>query len=76
MQTFCYSCGMPIPKEQQARGNYCQYCSDEAGNLYPRELVQKGIADWLKSFAPANGAPDFMGRAAQYMKAMPAWAEE
>jgi len=78
MKNFCYSCGIPLTGEgeQQIRGNYCQYCADETGNLYPRELVQKGIADWLQQFTPQDQSADFMKRADYYMKAMPAWAEK
>ena len=76
MNNFCHSCGMPLADKQHARKNYCQYCADEAGHLYPRELVQKGIADWLQQFTPQDQPTDFMKRADYYMKAMPAWAEE
>ncbi len=74
MNAFCHSCGTPLTKGQPARGHYCQYCSDEAGNLHPRKLVQKGIAEWLQSWAPDGSTADFMERAALYMQAMPAWA--
>ncbi len=78
MNQFCQSCGMPLNSEgaKSASGSYCQYCTDESGKLHPREAVQQGIAQWLKSFAPENGQADFDKRAAHYMKAMPAWAEE
>jgi hypothetical protein len=57
---------------------YCKYCSDENGNLYPREVVQKGIAEWLKGFAQTNKKNkniNFMQKADYYMKSMPAWWE-
>lgn len=69
---------MPLSGEggKEASGNYCQYCSDERGSLKQREVVQKGIADWLKQWAPEGSNADFMKRADHYMKAMPAWAKE
>jgi hypothetical protein len=78
MTNSCYSCGMPFAGEegQKARGNYCQYCSDEQGNLLPKEQVQQGIAQWLKSWAPEGDNADFQKRAEYYMLAMPAWAGE
>lgn len=74
---YCHSCGMPLTGEvaEKARGNYCQYCSDEQGNLYPKEAVKKGIAEFLSSWAPEKEGTDFAKRAEMYMKAMPAWAE-
>ncbi|MCP4134577.1 MAG: hypothetical protein GY754_26625 [bacterium] len=74
MSNSCHSCGMPLMGEQ-ANGNYCQYCSDEKGNLLPREQVRQGIAEWLSGWAPGNSSADFSKRADHYMKAMPAWAE-
>lgn len=77
MNNFCNSCGMPLSGEDGTdfRGNFCLYCSDENGKLYSRELVQKGIAEWLKQISPENSKADFMKRAESYMQAMPAWAE-
>ena len=69
----CHSCGMPLTGNPEARGNFCQYCSDDSGTLKPREEVQAGIAQWLKQWTPDQDV-DFMGRAASYMQAMPAWA--
>jgi hypothetical protein len=74
----CHSCGMPIsgPGGVTARGNYCEYCSDENGNLKPREVVQAGIAQWLAGFSP-NVTPEQCNvRAGHYMAAMPAWADQ
>ena len=78
MQKNCHSCGMPLMGEdgKDFRGNFCQYCTDESGNLYPKEVVQKGIADWLKQMTPDDNAADFMKRAESYLGSMPAWAKE
>ncbi|MCK4542989.1 MAG: hypothetical protein KAU17_12205 [Spirochaetales bacterium] len=77
MDKVCYSCGMPLMGEaaEKARGNYCQYCSDEKGDLLPKEQVKAGIAGYLKSWAPTDKTADFEKRAESYMNAMPAWAE-
>ena len=70
----CQSCGMPLSGE--AQGGLCQYCVDENGNLKPREEVQTGISEWLKQWAKEEGSADFMKRADNYLKAMPAWADK
>ena len=70
----CQSCGMPLSEE--SRESLCQYCLDENGNLKPREAVQAGIAEWLKQWANEEGPADFMKRADNYLKAMPAWAHK
>ena len=72
---MCYSCGMPLTGEaaDRARGNLCEYCSDDAGNLKPREEVVFGIAQWLKSWSPETQEDEFIKRASSYMDAMPAW---
>ncbi|MBN2042111.1 MAG: hypothetical protein JW864_18900 [Spirochaetes bacterium] len=77
MNNYCSSCGMALAGEEgkDFRGNFCIYCSDENGKLYPKELVQKGIAEWLRSISPESGSADFMKRAEYYMKAMPSWAD-
>jgi hypothetical protein len=74
MNRFCQSCGMPLPEAGNAV--YCQYCTDDKGNLKPREAVREGIAAWLEQFSPNPGKVDFRKRADSYLNAMPAWAEE
>ncbi len=75
---FCHSCGIILDGNiaKEIAPNYCGYCADENGNLKPKEVVQSGVADWLKSFSPSDGNPDFMKRAENYLNAMPAWAKE
>ncbi|HDQ45827.1 MAG TPA: hypothetical protein ENN17_10085 [bacterium] len=73
MNTFCQSCGAPVPDAPGA--GYCTYCTDEKGNLKSREAVRAGIAAWLEQFSPNDGTVDFRKRADSYMNAMPAWAE-
>ncbi len=78
MNKSCFSCGMPLAGEevQKARGNYCQYCSDEQGNLLPKEQVKQGLVQWLQGWAPEGSKADFQKRAEYYMLAMPAWAQK
>ncbi|MBU2511139.1 hypothetical protein KJ966_07365 [bacterium] len=74
---FCQSCGMPMMDDTKHASStiFCKYCADENEKLQPREAVQAGIAEWLKMFAPEKEGVDFMKRADNYLKAMPAWAE-
>jgi hypothetical protein len=78
MNKFCLSCGMPLfgADGKEMPGNYCQYCTDEKGNLKSKEEITKGIAGWLQSWAPDTTGVDFTKRAEFYIKSMPAWAEK
>ncbi|MDP4176489.1 MAG: hypothetical protein Q8933_21095 [Bacteroidota bacterium] len=76
---FCQSCGVILDgtiAKEGAKPGHCTWCVDEQGNLKPKEEVQAGVAEWLKSFSPKDGNPDFMKRAENYLNAMPAWAEK
>ncbi|MBC7092987.1 hypothetical protein H5T53_03140 [Candidatus Bipolaricaulota bacterium] len=78
MSEYCASCGAPLsaPGFKGPADRYCTYCTDAAGKLKPRAEVQKGIAEWLKSWQPEITDKQAMDRAAHYMRAMPAWAEK
>ena len=75
---FCHSCGIILDGNfaKEVAPNICGCCAGENGNLKPKEAIQAGVAEWLKSFSPTEGNPDFMKRAENYMNAMPAWAKE
>lgn len=77
MDKFCYACAAPLgmPEFQGAAENYCKYCTDESGNLKPKEVIEQGIAGWFKSWQPGIDDATALKRAAAYMSAMPAWAE-
>lgn len=75
MSNSCLSCGMPLVG-QNVSSHYCEYCSNEDGTLKSREEVQQGIAGWLAGWCPEPQDVDFMQRANNYMKAMPAWAQK
>ncbi|MCS7240770.1 MAG: zinc ribbon domain-containing protein [Candidatus Bipolaricaulota bacterium] len=78
MSKFCESCGAPLssPEMQGPSSKYCKYCTDAAGKLKPRAEVQRGIAEWLKTWQPGITQEQAIKRADHYMKAMPAWAED
>ncbi len=78
MKGWCNSCTAPLDNSEFKGPSdiYCRYCSDEAGKLKPRDVVKKGIAGWLKSWAPDIDDQTAMVRAEHFMKAMPAWAEK
>ena len=75
---FCHSCGIILDGNiaKEVSPNTCGCCAGENGNLKPREVIQAGVAEWLKSFSPKEGNPDFMKRADNYLNAMPVWAKE
>ncbi|MGE5352837.1 MAG: hypothetical protein ACM3P0_12190 [Acidobacteriota bacterium] len=75
---FCQSCGVILDGSVAKEGapGFCTWCVDEKGNLKAKEEVKAGVAEWLKSFAPKEGNPDFMERAENYLNAMPAWAKK
>lgn len=55
---------------------YCKHCTDEKGNLQPREAILGGITKWLQSWQPGIAEEQAKARAELYMQAMPAWAKE
>jgi hypothetical protein len=69
---------MPLgaPGAKGASDIYCKYCSDEAGNLKPREEIKQGIATWLESWQEGITEEQALKRAEHFMQAMPAWAED
>jgi len=77
MKRFCHSCAAPLdmPDFKGPAQNYCRYCTDERGNLKPREEIQTGVAEWFKSWQPDLDDERALARAASCMKAMPAWAK-
>ncbi len=77
MNENCQSCGMPLAEgfRHEKAGDYCRYCADPAGSLYPYEQVRSGVASWLESFSPEKEGVDFTARADLYMRSMPAWAD-
>jgi len=77
MSQFCHSCTMPLdaPGAKGASAVYCAHCSDDSGQLKPRAEVQQGIAGWFESWQGDISHEVAMERAAHFMNAMPAWAD-
>jgi hypothetical protein len=76
MDKYCLSCGLPLtPEFKGAAENYCQYCTDEKGNLKSRDEIKMGVAEWMKSWQPDIDQQKAMVRAENYLNAMPAWAD-
>ena len=77
MDKFCESCTAPLtPEFKGSADRYCKYCTDEKGTLKPREEIHQGIAMWFKSWQEGISEEQAKTRAAHFMKAMPAWAED
>jgi hypothetical protein len=78
MGQYCHSCGGPLadPNLKGPSDQFCRYCADSQGNLYPEERVQVGITQWLMTWQPGITEREARERAAHYMRAMPAWAEK
>jgi hypothetical protein len=70
-QKYCLSCGIPVEEER----NNCKFCADENDKLYPKEVIQKGVAEWLMKITPEKEGIDFMKRAGYYLDSMPAWGK-
>ena len=78
MTEFCESCAtiLTVPGFKGSSDLYCKYCTDDSGNLIPKERVQGSIAKWLLKWYPGITSRQAFDRASHYMQAMPAWAEE
>jgi hypothetical protein len=66
---------LDIPDFKGPAEDYCRYCTDEKGTLKSRVEIQRGVAEWFKSWQPNLDDEKALARAESYMKAMPAWAE-
>lgn len=78
MNEYCHSCTAPLtnPDFKGISDKYCKYCTDENGKLKPRLDVQKGLADWLKSWQPGINDKIALTRAEHLMRSTPTWAEK
>ena len=75
---FCHSCTAPLslPQFQGKAAHLCRHCTDEAGNLLPREVVEQGVAHWLRTWQPGVDEAQSLRRARLFMSALPAWAAD
>jgi len=74
---FCRSC-MTSLEEPQNRGKseeFCKWCSDEGGNLLPRNKVLEVMTQWFMRWQSGIDTDEARRRADLYMRSMPAWAD-
>ena len=72
---FCLSCLAPLDDEHNkgASDIYCCYCSDENGNLLPRDKVLLIMTEWFMQWQMNLTECEARRRADLYMCSMPAW---
>lgn len=72
---FCHSCLAPLDDEHNVGVSdiYCCYCSDENGNLLPREEVLLIMTEWFMYWQMDLTESEARRRADLYMCSMPAW---
>jgi uncharacterized glyoxalase superfamily protein PhnB len=68
----CQSCGMPLADAQPGQ-MYCQYCTDEKGNLKPYETVFEGTVNGYYIGMMKMPRPEAEKAAREHLKKMPAW---
>lgn len=68
----CQSCGMPL-KDAKPGAMYCQYCTDEKGNLKPYEKVFEGTTTGYFMAMQKLPRKEAESAAKKHLAAMPAW---
>jgi hypothetical protein len=74
---YCRSCATSL-EDAENRGvseQYCRFCSDEQGNLKPRDEVHRILARWMVNWQGPMPPEEASRRADSLMRAMPAWSE-
>ena len=66
----CQSCGMPIED-----GTYCQYCTDEHGNLQTFDERFERMVQWMQRQEHAASREDAEKKTLAHMANMPAWRD-
>ena len=74
---ICQSCGRVMKSpEDHGGGNvnnpYCSDCTDEEGNLYPREVVEKNLIDYYLRVKQCSWE-EAETVVKEILKRMPAW---
>ena len=69
-QQSCESCGMPIDS-----GQYCQYCTDDAGNLQDFDTRFAAMTSWQQRSDPGASAEKVAADTLAYLATMPAWRD-
>jgi hypothetical protein len=74
----CHACAAPLsdPGLAGASDLYCKYCTDENGQLKPRDEIQVHISHWLQRWQGEITEESAMRRADYYLRSMPAFAED
>lgn len=70
MTTNCQSCGMTIDD-----GIYCEYCTDDSGNLQSFDERLERMMQWTIRRDPGLGREQAEQQTLQYMATMPAWRD-
>jgi len=68
----CQSCGMPM-KDAKPGAMYCQYCTDDKGNLKPYEKVFEGTTTGYFMNMQKMPRKDAEVAAKKHLATMPAW---
>jgi hypothetical protein len=66
----CESCSMPIET-----GRYCQYCSNEKGELQPFEERLERMVAWQARNNPGKARTQLESETLAFMAKMPAWKD-
>ncbi len=69
-QNQCQSCSMPIES-----GLYCQYCTDDKGQLQPFEERFERMVQWTLRQKPGLSPAEAKKQTLAFMAGMPAWRE-
>lgn len=69
----CQSCGMPLTDAEPGQ-MYCQYCTDEKGELRPYEQVFEGTVTGFFMGMQKMSRPDAEKAAQAHLARMPAWS--
>jgi hypothetical protein len=68
--TTCESCGMPLET-----GRYCDYCTDENGQLQSFGERFERMVGWQARRNPSAPRADLERETLDYMATMPAWRD-
>jgi hypothetical protein len=66
----CESCSMPIET-----GRYCQYCTDEHGQLQPFDQRFERMIGWQQRRTPNATRAELEAATLAFMAKMPAWRD-
>ena len=70
MTHTCESCAMPIES-----GAYCQYCTDDDGNLQDFDVRFERMVGWCMREDPAIDRAAAEQQTLAHMATMPAWTD-